>query len=51
MFQDIEAKAFAMAECDKRNAVISRFHPMRWKPLFSHGRGWFPALRIARIDH
>jgi hypothetical protein len=45
MYQDSNEKAKVLAECTKRNMVISRFHPMRWRPLWSHGKGWFPALR------
>lgn len=45
MYQDVMAKATIMSECDKRNKVISRFHPMRWRPLWARGKGWFPALR------
>lgn len=48
MFQDMEAKALAEIECDKRNRHISRFHPCRWRALFSHGKGWHPELRVAR---
>ena len=45
MYQDCDAKLLCLYECNKRNSVISRFHPMRWKPLWERGRGWFPALR------
>lgn len=45
MFQDLNAKADCETVCIRRNAHISRFHPMRWRPLWAHGKGWFPALR------
>ncbi len=45
MYQDEIAKGECIRECLKRNAHISKFHVMRWRPLWTHGKGWFPALR------
>lgn len=44
-FTDDAAKAKCQEDCDKRNKSILKTHPMRWKPLFTPGKGWAPALR------
>ena len=44
-YHDEMAKADCAAECAKRNKVISRFHPKRWKALYQAGKGWEPCLR------
>lgn len=47
MFQDIEAKRVCMAECAKRNKHMGKhqWQMMHWRPLWTHSKGWFPALR------
>lgn len=44
-FTDTPAKAACQELCDKRNAHISKTHPMRWKPLWTADKGWHPELR------
>ena len=44
-FTDTPAKTACQAECDKRNKNISKFHPLRWKPLWDSVKGWHPELR------
>jgi hypothetical protein len=45
-FQDEEAKAFAQAECDKRNLHKGKHHnQMMWKATWTRERGWHPAFR------
>lgn len=52
---DTEGKARIQAECDKRNKHVVKTHHMRWKPLFSHEKGWHPAFRpkgqIEEVSH
>lgn len=47
LYTNTDAKNACLAECVKRNKHISRFHPCRWRPLWTQGKGWFPALRPA----
>ncbi len=44
-YTDHPAKMACETECAKRNAHISKHHPMRWKPLWDSVNGWKPALR------
>lgn len=47
-YTDEEAKVACLAECDKRNKHIGKFHVMRWKPLWDCRKGWHPELRVAK---
>lgn len=44
-FQDADVIAAVQAECDKRNKHISKFHPLRWRPMWNHKDGWHPELK------
>ena len=44
-YHDLDAKRDCLNEVAKRNRVISRFHPKRWKAIYRHGKGWEPSLR------
>jgi hypothetical protein len=51
LYNDLDAKAAAYAECEKRNRHKSKhiIH-MTWKPLWAAGKGWHPAFRRVSGD-
>jgi hypothetical protein len=49
-FTDAPAKVAAQALCDKRNQVMSRFHPLRWRPLWTPDKGWHCELRPNKVE-